>query len=120
LKAVRRSGALAVTIALFTLSACGGDEADPPDVPGVGQARAGSVAQLASCADWNEGSVEERLATIEEVRGQINLEEGTVRTPALSDQEAYDFFERACAPDYATGFRLYKIYARAAAFQSLQ
>jgi hypothetical protein len=38
----------------------------------------------------------------------------------LPDDEAYDLFERACEPEYASAFKLYKIYVRAAAFQPAQ
>jgi hypothetical protein len=53
------------------------------------------------------------------VRSQINLEDGTVEAPALSDEEAHELFQDACRPAFAEGFRLYKLYARAAAFNPL-
>ena len=34
----------------------------------------------------------------------------------LDDKEAYDLFNRYCEPDLARGFKLYKLYERAAAF----
>ena len=85
---------------------------------GVGQVRAGSVASLAQCSDWVEGSEPERIATVHDIRAQLNQAGSSGPTPDLSDQEAYDLFQRACANNFATGFRLYKLYARAAAFQS--
>jgi hypothetical protein len=39
-----------------------------------------------------------------------------VRTAALSDDAAYRIFQNTCAHDYAAGFRLYKLYARASSF----
>jgi hypothetical protein len=117
--------ALVAALACGALAAagCGGQseatEATEPAARGVGEVKAGSVAPLAQCRDWNAGTREERLATIEDVRSQINLEDGTVEAPALSDEEAYDLFEDACRPAFAEGFRLYKLYARAAAFNPL-
>lgn len=88
-------------------------------VTGVGQVRAGSVAQLAQCSDWKAGSEDERLATIADIRNQVNQAGADGPTPDLSDDAAYALFERACSNDYALGFRLYKLYLRAASFGSL-
>jgi len=86
----------------------------------VGEMLAGSVAQLAQCRDWNGASPEERLATLDDVRSQINLEDSGISAPALTDEEAQDLFDDACEPTWAQGFRLYKLYARAAGFITLQ
>ena len=37
----------------------------------------------------------------------------------LSDKRAYELLENWCANDFARGFKLYKLYTRAAAFSSL-
>jgi hypothetical protein len=110
--------ALAVAALGLSLAACGSDERSSAEAPGVGQVRAGSVAALANCGDWRRGSVAERLATIEDLN--TGAVEGGEGVPPFSDEDAYDFFERACAPDYAAGFKLYKLYARGAAFSALQ
>ena len=109
---------IAVTAALLALAmaSCGGEPV--AEAPGVGAVRAGSVAQLASCGDWRRGSVDERLATIEQVRNQVDPNDSPA-VPTMSDQEAYDYFEGACAPEYAGSFRLYKLYGRGASFRSL-
>jgi hypothetical protein len=86
----------------------------------VGENLAGSVAPLVQCRDWNGASPEERLATIEDVRSQINLEDSGISAPALTDEEAQQLFDSACKPAYAQGFRLYKLYAKAAGFITLQ
>lgn len=113
--------ALVVALAATALAGCGesGSQSATEEVVGVGQERAGSVAALAQCSDWNEGTEDEKLATVTDIRAQLNQAGADGPTPALPEQEAYDLFERACANDYATGFRLYKVYARAAAFSSL-
>jgi hypothetical protein len=88
-------------------------------VTGVGSIRAGSVAQLAQCSDWNRGTRPERLATIADIRAQVNQAGADGPTPDLTDAGAYALFERACSRDYARGFRLYKLYLRAASFGAL-
>ena len=39
--------------------------------------------------------------------------------PSLTDQEAAAIFDKACAPAWAQGLRLYKVYASAAGFVPL-
>ena len=78
--------------------------------------RAGSVAALADCGDWNEGTEEERWVTIDDIHDQLNQTIGEGPTPNIPPKEAYALFERSCSPDYAVGFRLYKLYGRSAAF----
>ena len=38
------------------------------------------------------------------------------RGRTLPEDEAYDLFERFCDKEYASAFKLYKLYVRAAAF----
>lgn len=120
---------LVIVIAILALAGavggCGTQPADPAaasapaQVTGVGSIRAGSVAQLAQCSDWNGGTKPERLATIADIRAQVNQAGADGPTPDLTDEAAYALFERACANDYALGFRLYKLYLRAASFGAL-
>jgi hypothetical protein len=118
MSARRIAGALALAAALaLGPAACGGDSPEREAEP-VGDELVGSVAQLAQCSDWLEGDRAQRLATIDDVREQINLEDGTGETPQLSDDAAYGLFQRTCVNDYAKTFRLYKIYARATSFAS--
>lgn len=109
---------VAATLVAAALAGCGDDAQADREVTGVGQPIAGSVAPLAQCRDWEAGDEEEKLATIADIRAQLNQPGADGPTPDLTDREAYDLFERACANDYASGFRLYKIYARGAAFSS--
>lgn len=110
----------AVVAAILVLSAGGsaGSESDEPPV-GVGQVRAGSVASLAQCSDWVEGTEDQRQVTIGDIHDQLNQAGADGPTPDLPAEDAYALFERACANDYAAGFRLYKLYARAGAFSTL-
>lgn len=129
-----RAAALAGAVALALLAGCGEEgptaEADSAgrgsqvvDISGtepVGEMLAGSVAPLAQCRDWNGASTEERLATVADVRSQINLEDSGISAPALTDEEAQSLFDSSCEPAWAQGFRLYKLYARAAGFVELK
>ena len=115
----RRTACALAVAAAAALSACGGEASGDEAVGGVGQERVGSVAALAQCSDWNEGTEEERRATIPDIQAQLNQSGADGPTPGLPADEAYDLFERACANEYAAGFRLYKIYARGAAFSIL-
>jgi hypothetical protein len=102
--------------AATALAGCGGDGED--EAQPLGEVRVGSVAQLAQCRDWNAGTEEEKLTTLGEIKEQINLQDGPVRTPELSDEAALELLDNSCASDFADGFRLYKVYARATGFAS--
>jgi len=130
---------LAAALCAVALSAagCGSDseasagpepEAEAPsgevvDIAGtepVGEMTAGSVASLVECRDWNEADEGERLATIADVRSQINLQDSGIDAPALTDEESARMFDNSCRPAWAQGFRLYKLYARAAGWVQLE
>ncbi len=115
----RRLPAL-LTLCALVLVSCGGDSdpAEQPEASALGEVRVGSVAQLAQCRDWSSGTREEQLATIGDIRAQINLQDSNVKTPELSDEVAYEVLDNTCSNDFADGFRLYKIYARATGFAS--
>jgi hypothetical protein len=127
-----RAGALALALAAGLAAGCGGDATEQRPATGgddrvvdisgteaVGQVVTGSVAPLAQCRDWNGANHEQKLATIDDVRNAINLKGTGIEAPPLSDEEALGVFNSACRADYAQGFRLYKIYARAAGFAPL-
>jgi hypothetical protein len=112
-----RSAAAVLVIGL-TLAACGGDDGEgSPGGPG-GRPTLDNPIELADCTDWNEGTVEERLGTIRQIRAFISTPvPGTGGTGVtLDDERAYDLFEEACSQSVAQGFTLYKLYVRAAAF----
>jgi hypothetical protein len=114
-----RLGAL-VGVAILSASALAGcGESTPSDGSdaGVGPALAAPI-NLADCTDWQQASVEERLGTIDQIRDFVG---GPVpgtggRGVALEDEQAYDLFENYCENEFARGFKLYKLYSRAAAF----
>lgn len=102
------AGALALAVA-----GCGGDtNAEPQGVGG------NTPLRLANCEDWNGSGPEERLVTVGQLealnRGPL-ADEG-IRGVVLSEDEAYDLLERYCEQSFASQFKLYKLYGRAAAF----
>jgi hypothetical protein len=107
--------ALVVLLAV-SLAACGESSGDPPP-SGAGPTLAAPI-NLANCTDWNEASVDQRLATIDRIKefvgGPVAGTEASGET--LDDDRAYDLFESYCAEEFARGFKLYKLYSRAAAF----
>ncbi len=111
----RRRAALAAGLGALALvlAGCGGDER--PADQGVG---AGKPLRLAACEDWTDSSVEERLATVTQLRDFAGGPVGEIpgRGAILDDDEAYDLLERYCDAEFADAFKLYKIYVRAAAF----
>ncbi len=132
---LRRAGsaALAGLVGLALLAGCGSAEpsaearsGDPEavvDISGtdpVGEMTAGSVASLVECRDWKEASTEEQLATIEDVRSQLNPADAGIDAPELTDEEAREVFDSSCKPSWASGLRLYKLYAHAAGFIELK
>jgi hypothetical protein len=112
--------AASLLAAAAALTACGDDDAGTENANGVGPQRGGSSAALATCGDWRRGSEEERQVTIDDLREALTPQTSETPSQALDNDEAYDLLERACHPAYARGFRLYKLYAHAAAFEPLQ
>jgi hypothetical protein len=117
-----RAIAPALTLCVGLLLGCGGgsDDAADRDSAALGSPDVQTSTREADCNDWNAASVEEQqiiVASIGEFEGGAPT--GTAgRT--LPDDEAYDLFQRFCEKDYASAFKLYKIYVRAAAFQSVE
>jgi hypothetical protein len=110
---MRRAG-LALAVVALALTGCG--SADEPEPQPVGEKLVGSVAQMATCADWNDGTRAQRIATIHDIRQQVNLKDSSVQTPELSDHAAYEVLHNTCKRNFAGSFRLYKLYARATGF----
>ena len=113
---------LAALLAATAVGAgCGGGSSTQPQVdvgPNVGE-----PVRLADCNDWSQANTEQRLGTIHEIRdfagGPIIGNNGSSPTgtgAVLDDKDAYNLFNRWCDESYARGFKLYKLYERAAAF----
>ena len=80
--------------------------------------RIGAPTQLVKCADWSDADVRERYGTIAALREFAGGRTGSPagRGATLEDDQAYELFDRWCEQSYARGFKLYKLYTRAAAF----
>jgi hypothetical protein len=110
---------VALIAAGTALAGCGGGD---PQVPVEG-VDVGQSIGLADCTDWNHAGVKQRLGTISELRGFAGGEVvGGGANPAsgtgavIDDKKAYDLLQNYCGNDLARGFKLYKLYERAAAF----
>lgn len=113
---------LAGLAAGLAAAGCGGDEGaatGTATATPLGPQLGGSVAPLAQCRHWAAGSRPRKLATIADIRSQVSRGDTGIKAPPLSDDEAMALFDRACAPSYARGFRLYVLYARSAGFAPL-
>jgi len=117
----RAAAAIGVLTAGVLIAGCGGGPNTQPQVdvgPNVGQ-----PISLADCNDWDQANTEQRLGTIQQLRdfagGPVVGNSATApsgRGSVLDDKDAYDLFNRWCGQSFASGFKLYKLYERAAAF----
>lgn len=128
--ACRSQFALFLAAAVLAVAGCGGDEegsgaaATPTPEPTstaepVGKESAGSVVQFADCDDWNAGTREEKEATVDAIRDQLTPQSSETAESPLSDERAFEVFEKACGTDFGGSLRLYKLYARAQGFAPL-
>ena len=111
---------LALICCIALLGGCGGSsktkETREADVlaPGVGSVRS------ADCRDWKRGTAAQRRATVVQLRmfagGPVGSSAGIQNGPVLDDGRVYKVLESYCARYFARGFKLYKLYERAAAF----
>ncbi len=104
------------------MSGCGGSSVSQEQAQQDFGVDLGAPISLADCTDWNNGNVNERLGTVREIR---DFAGGPVGSPAghgatIPDEDAYTLFDHYCDNDFARGFKLYKLYTRAAAFSSAQ
>ena len=116
-----RAQVAALALAAAGLAGCNGsDSGSGQTAPrSSGGERIGAPVRLANCRDWERATLRQRLGTLKELRKVLGASTGTPgrgygRT--LDDRKADDLFDRACGRSFAKGFKLYKLYARAAAF----
>jgi hypothetical protein len=118
---IRLFSAIALIAAVVLAAGCGGGSETQPQIdvgPNVGQ-----PISLADCNDWQQANTEQRLGTIQQLKdfagGPVvgnNASSPAGRGSVLDDKDAYNLFNRWCDQSFARGFKLYKLYERAAAF----
>jgi hypothetical protein len=112
-----RALAACCLVGTLGVSGCmGGGEGDT-----VAQDTGLTPTQLVQCRDWNTASLRERTGTLEALHEFAGGPTGSPagRGQTLDDDEAFRLFDSWCSRPYAEGFRLYKLYTRAASFKSI-
>jgi hypothetical protein len=117
--------ALAAAVLVAIAAGCGSSSSQPRNLE-VGP-NVGAPISLADCRDWNRASTEDRLGTLKQLKGFAGGQVlgGSASNPeanagaVLDDKRAYDLLDGACKAPYAQGFKLYKLYQRAAAFAGI-
>ena len=112
--------ALLVSLLGAVLTGCSSGSGQPP--PNGAGARIGVPLRLADCTDWENADTAERLGTITVLR---DFASGPTGTPGsygrtIHDEQAYRLLQGYCSANLARGFKLYHLYNRAAAFQSIK
>ena len=119
----RRKGAVLIALpVLIVASLAGCGSSSTPAGPSVGP-NVGAPINLADCTDWKKADVDQRLGTIRQLKNFAGgpVVGGSATDPSgtgavLDDEDAYKLLDRYCASEFARGFKLYKLYERAAAF----
>lgn len=114
-------GGPALICAVALLTACGGPgSAKTKRSSPMLEAGVGTSIRTANCTDWKRGTVEARRRTVVALRsfagGPVGSSKALRRGPVLTDERAYKVLDTTCANYFARGFKLYKLYERAAAF----
>jgi hypothetical protein len=118
LRSAKPAAAAALICSVLALG-CGGSDAG--DTASGSGPRIGVALRLADCDDWNQADVAERIGTVEQLRDFAGGPTGSPgnRGVTLTDERGYEVMQNWCRNDFARGFKLYKLYTRAAAFSSL-
>ena len=105
--------ALLLVCAIGATGCGGGSPSAPVQGPSLGV-----PLRLADCTDWKKGDVSARLGTIQELHDFAGGPSGSpaVHGNVLEDKTAYELLQKECSLFAARGFKLYKLYERAAAF----
>ena len=111
----------AAALMIAALAGCGGGQQGQAPVQEGPHINASL--ELADCSDWNRSGVEDRLGTLRQLKAfaggpivGVNGGAPAGRGAVLDDKKAYELLTNYCKADLARGFKLYKIYDRAAAF----
>jgi hypothetical protein len=103
----------------MALGGCLGGGSDGPAAVSGGAAIGGSV-RSADCDGWRKAGPSIRHTTITDIKAFAGgpVGSGDREGATLPDDKAYALFEATCKAPYARRFKLYKLYTRAASFQS--
>ncbi len=118
----RRTATILCALAGTALIAgCGSGSGTQPQID-VGP-NVGAPINLADCNDWNQADTTQRLGTIQQLKdfagGPVvgnNASDPSGTGSVLDDKQAYNVLDNYCKNQFARGFKLYKLYERAAAF----
>jgi hypothetical protein len=116
---MRLTPILVLCVVAAVAAGCGEDNVSQEQAQADLGVDLGAPINLADCTDWQEGDVSQRLGTIRELTEFLGGPTGNPSgsTGATLDEDtAYQLFENFCEQEYARGFKLYKLYSRAAAF----
>jgi hypothetical protein len=117
----RRTAPTAAILICFValVAGCGGSSHSSSTRGGASQAPLTSL-RLSNCTDWNHASQAQRKLIVTDLRrfagGPVGSSAGIQQGPVLEDARAYRLLQSYCAQPFARGFKLYKLYTRAAAF----
>ena len=116
MRAPRAAAGVAAALAI-TFGACGGSGSDEQAQKRAPAPNPTEV-RLVDCADWRAADAGRREQIVAAVRTFAGGESGSPggHGATLDDAEAARLFDNYCAQDFATRFKLYKLYARAASF----
>lgn len=107
---------------LFALGAGGGDDASSAGfLPGSSRAGAGgglSQVPVATCGQWGRASPAQRRKVIEDLGDHFGHDSTFWSGATLDEDLAYSVLERGCRIRGSSWVKLYKIYARALAFEA--
>jgi hypothetical protein len=113
----RRAPVVAL-LAGVLIAACSGCNSGEETAAGVIQAQPPTAVRLVDCGDWREAGPKDRarmVAALRKFAGGLTGSPGG-HGATLKTDDAYKLFDSYCANDFADGFKLYKLYTRAAAF----
>ena len=118
---LRNRAPLAVLCLAALIAGCGSGSGTQPQID-VGP-NVGAPINLADCNDWNQADTTQRLGTIQQLKdfagGPVvgnNASDPSGTGSVLDDKQAYNVLDNYCKNQFARGFKLYKLYERAAAF----
>ncbi len=117
----RAAAALCALAGTAAIAGCGSGSGTQPQID-VGP-NVGAPINLADCNDWNQADTTQRLGTIQQLKdfagGPVvgnNASDPSGTGSVLDDKQAYNVLDNYCKNQFARGFKLYKLYERAAAF----